>query len=216
MIIPTTTNYKFEAREDSNGNSDKAIVDETWVENVYQIQAHDFSPNGVFIDLGANIGVVSVYVASLRPDVRIFAYEPESENLALLHKNIELNEAPMMVIKQAVSNFNGEAYMTHDEGGSELVYDEGEKVQVVTLADVLKGVERCDVMKVDVESSEYPIFTDADVEDLLKIKYLTMEFTNTDAQTYGLLMSSLSRAFNLHTIGSYERGGMIYGRSYKD
>lgn len=214
MILTKPNQYQFEVRPDDDRNSDAAIVRETWEENVYQIHEGDFAPNGVFIDLGANIGVVGTYVSKMRPDVKILAYEPEANNLELLRKNILLNNAPMLVVKKAVSNFNGEAYMTNDEGGSELVYDEGEKVEVITLADVLKDIDRCDVMKVDVESSEYPIFTDASVEDLLKIKYLTMEFTNTDAQTYGLLMSSLSRAFNIHAFGSYDRGGMIYGRSY--
>lgn len=45
-----------------------------------------FKPNDLFIDIGANIGLYSLY-ASLR-GVQTIAFEPESLNYALLNKNI--------------------------------------------------------------------------------------------------------------------------------
>lgn len=221
LILTPNPNYEFEGRDDSNGGSDRLVVKETWVENVYQIDKGDFNleKGGTLIDLGANIGAVSVYAASLDNRIKVFAYEPESNNFELLQKNIKKNRVSEQIstIKQAVSNFNGVSHITNSQGNSMLSDNEAmEKINVITLKEVFahNNLTECDVMKVDVEGAEYEIFTKADFEDLMKIRYITMEFTNTDAETYGLLMASLSRAFNLHSIGSYERGGMIYGRRY--
>jgi FkbM family methyltransferase len=45
----------------------------------------------VFYDVGANIGLYSLYAAKLRPGCRIFAFEPESHNFGNLCGNLLLN-----------------------------------------------------------------------------------------------------------------------------
>jgi FkbM family methyltransferase len=45
----------------------------------------------VFYDIGANIGLYSLYAAKLRPGCRVFAFEPESHNFGSLCGNLLLN-----------------------------------------------------------------------------------------------------------------------------
>jgi FkbM family methyltransferase len=45
----------------------------------------------VFYDVGANIGLYSLYAAKLRPACRVFAFEPESHNFGNLCGNLLLN-----------------------------------------------------------------------------------------------------------------------------
>jgi len=45
----------------------------------------------VFFDVGANIGLYSIYAAKLRPSSRVFAFEPESHNFSSLCRNLLLN-----------------------------------------------------------------------------------------------------------------------------
>jgi len=45
----------------------------------------------VFYDVGANIGLYSLYAAKLRPGCRVFAFEPESHNFGSLCGNLLLN-----------------------------------------------------------------------------------------------------------------------------
>jgi len=46
---------------------------------------------GKFADVGANIGVYSLYCAAKHPDVVVLAFEPQLENFNRLLKNIEIN-----------------------------------------------------------------------------------------------------------------------------
>ena len=43
------------------------------------------------LDVGAHAGFFSLYVRALNPTVKIFAIEPEKENLKMLKKNLEAN-----------------------------------------------------------------------------------------------------------------------------
>ncbi len=49
-----------------------------------------FNTEDVFLDVGANVGVFSLYAAAHR-QCDVFAFEPESQNFACLNKNIYLN-----------------------------------------------------------------------------------------------------------------------------
>lgn len=53
-----------------------------WVES--------FAENDILIDVGANVGMYSIWAAAIR-NVKVFAFEPEAKNYALLNKNIALN-----------------------------------------------------------------------------------------------------------------------------
>lgn len=47
-------------------------------------------PEDVLADVGANVGMYSIWAAKLR-GTRVYAFEPESQNYALLNRNIVLN-----------------------------------------------------------------------------------------------------------------------------
>lgn len=49
-----------------------------------------FEPGEVFVDIGANVGMYTIWAAKTR-GVRTFAFEPESQNYALLCRNIVMN-----------------------------------------------------------------------------------------------------------------------------
>jgi FkbM family methyltransferase len=49
-----------------------------------------FEPNGIFWDIGANVGVYALY-AALRGDTRVVAFEPAAVNYFMLAANCEIN-----------------------------------------------------------------------------------------------------------------------------
>ena len=50
-----------------------------------------FEPGDLLLDVGANVGMYTIWAAATR-DARVFAFEPESQNYALLNKNIVYNK----------------------------------------------------------------------------------------------------------------------------
>lgn len=50
-----------------------------------------FKPDEVMFDIGANVGMYSVYAAKIS-NARVFAFEPESQNYSELNRNIFLNQ----------------------------------------------------------------------------------------------------------------------------
>ena len=50
-----------------------------------------FLPKQIIYDIGANVGMLSLYTASKIKEIDIFAFEPEALNFAQLNRNIYLN-----------------------------------------------------------------------------------------------------------------------------
>ena len=56
-----------------------------------------FEPGEVLVDIGANVGMYTIWAAKTR-GIRVYAFEPESQNYALLYRNIVLNRLSEQVI----------------------------------------------------------------------------------------------------------------------
>lgn len=59
-----------------------------WLDSLADIHGND---QFVFYDIGANIGIYSLYLSAINPTCKIFAIEPESTNFSSLNTNIGLN-----------------------------------------------------------------------------------------------------------------------------
>ena len=49
-----------------------------------------FAPGDILLDCGANVGMYTIWAAVTR-QARVYAFEPEAQNFALLNRNIQLN-----------------------------------------------------------------------------------------------------------------------------
>jgi FkbM family methyltransferase len=125
----------------------------------------------VFVDIGANVGLFSFFVASCAGgNARILAIEPERENLRRLRFNIDANGGlPIRVIPHALGEAAGTLEIevdTADRGGTRTRATEdlaGEdlagsamQVECKPLMQVLaeENVTRIDALKIDVEGAE--------------------------------------------------------------
>lgn len=231
-ILTPKADIIFECRDARNDPSDDhdldyKVVKETWVENVYQIKEEDFWDTGVFIDIGANIGAVSIFVALMNKNrdktkkpIKVFSYEPEPHNLEFFRTNIKNNNiGDIKVIPKAVFKERGTISIS-DRGGNSSIFTRENtstvEVPVVTLEDVfiLNKLTECDVMKIDIEGAEYDLIINTPDEILKKIKYLTLEFDGGHEEKFGVMVTKIARLFNTHILGSPERGGYIYARRY--
>lgn len=120
-------------------------------------------PGQYVIDVGANIGYYSTLFASLvGPDGKVFSFEPDPENHAVLKRNVVENELKQVeVIPAAVSDRNGtlELFYSKDKG-DQRIYDsqDGRRsmvVKSVTLDSFFENqVHSIDFVKIDVQGAE--------------------------------------------------------------
>lgn len=135
-------------------------------------------PGMHFVDVGANIGTYSLWVAALAgPSARVLALEPHPRTFAKLRFNLEANQAENVVaLNFGVSDRSGLKELFFDGGGnvgqsSMLAAGAGgtsspETVRVAPLTDFLDAehFEKVDLLKIDVEGYEdralLPLFED--------------------------------------------------------
>lgn len=55
-----------------------------------------FSPGDILVDCGANVGMYTIWAAATR-QARVYAFEPEAQNFALLNRNIQFNGLQKLV-----------------------------------------------------------------------------------------------------------------------
>lgn len=135
----------------------------------------------VFVDIGANVGLFSLFVASRTgPNAQILAIEPEPQNLQRLRFNIAANPGiPIRVVALALGDKQGLVALDvddRDRGGTRTRALEGDQrnpeshaplVDCCTLLDLLRQEEisHIDALKIDVEGAEdrvlEPFFRDA-------------------------------------------------------
>ena len=123
------------------------------------------SPGKVFIDVGANYGVYTLVASRLVGAAgKVIALEPTAQSFTVLRQNIALNHfTNVLAFQVALKDTPGKAWLYHgwDPVGNSLGMDplcgeEGEEVQTESLDNLLEenGVDRVDVIKVDVEGAE--------------------------------------------------------------
>lgn len=87
------------------------IENGVWEPHVREVMRRLLPPGSVFIDVGANIGLHTIYAAHLvGPKGKVIAAEPHPRLIALLNQNIEINGLTdqVTVLEKAVSSKDGE------------------------------------------------------------------------------------------------------------
>lgn len=168
--------------EDIPGSAISKIVMRE-IERDYQIDKVKIPPDSVIVDIGAHVGVVSVYLAKRFPDHDIYAFEPIPELFALLLRNLEANNVKNVVAVNAAVTCDGRdvslfGNLDVNSGGSSIIYNGAPKrcvAKSIRLQDQLDG-RRIGLLKIDCEGAEYEILTD---ELLSRVDVIRGEFHRT-------------------------------------
>lgn len=136
-------------------------------------------PQMVFIDIGANIGYFSLLAAQkVGPSGKVLAFEPHQYNCGLLALSARANHFrniqiyPLAVADKATTflfdQFEGSNGAISEEIDSEIddnyinMLANRTLVTAVKLDDLLQGIERIDVIKIDIEGAEYRAISGAE------------------------------------------------------
>jgi len=135
-------------------------IREVLVDEAYRLP-FDIHPRSI-VDLGANIGLTSLYYGARFSPPCIVAVEPDAENAAIARRNL----APFgaQVVEAAVSPFSGTvAFQASAESNLGRVDPMGkQRVRSITMDEVLDLVPdgRADLVKIDIEGGEEALFSE--------------------------------------------------------
>lgn len=155
-------------------NIQESVAFELFLNGIYEIETHEFlmkviPNNGVYFDIGANIGSVAIPLCKRRPDIKCVAVEASDWVYGYLSKNVSLNglDKQMNLLNEAVNETGeGEVSFYTDEkvfgkGSMSPVFSkEATKVKCTSFAKLKQqfSISKVDVIKIDIEGFEKMAF----------------------------------------------------------
>jgi FkbM family methyltransferase len=114
----------------------------------------------LIIDAGANIGLASLWFATMFPEARIYAVEPDEGNLALLRRNVA-SCRNVVVLPGAVWDRPCEVGIANPDAGAGgfRVAEGGGDVRAYTIPEIVKAAgDEPFIVKIDIEGGEDALF----------------------------------------------------------
>jgi FkbM family methyltransferase len=150
--------------------------------------------DSVIIDLGANIGVFTVYATVTARNTEVYAYEPLGDFYELMKENIRLNQrqsavrcfnaavagdcTPRTLYVKGTDFFFPTLVGNDSRNGQETI-----EVNCTTLAEIMRtnNLRHVDMLKMDCEGAEYEILYPTPPALFERIKEIRMEYHSLDA-----------------------------------
>ena len=161
---------------------------ENWVEEVYAKGGIHIAPEATVVVIGANIGLFSIWAATRCERGRVIAVEPSPTMADFVRRNAARNRKSITVLQVACGGAEGKAvlYTPYGDEAKNTLHAPDPSipvraladVEVVTLKELFKrsNVEKCDLLKIDCEGSEYDILLKSPVEVLDRVHQIALEY----------------------------------------
>ena len=146
-----------------SGTSDIPTFNQVFVAQEYNVKHIKQAPK-VIIDAGANIGLFTVFIKNRFPDAKIICIEPHPDNFETLKKNVSYydnifcencglwNKEVMLKVydKYNIGNWAMVVEESHEEGN----------IKATTIKRLMDtySIDRIDLLKLDIETSERELF----------------------------------------------------------
>ena len=166
-----------------------SLFREVWVEERYTCPAGRLEPDATIVDIGANVGVFTVWAAGVAPRGRVVSVEPSESSFTFLEENVARNALTnVSCVSFAVGGSNGRAaFFSRGPGVMNTLFsvdNYGSRFQKLADVDSISletlfarhGVQECDLLKLDCEGAEYEILLGAPPETLRRVRSLAIEY----------------------------------------
>ena len=162
------------------------LFHEIWLKHVYTPTGYSIGPDDVIIDIGANIEVFTLYAAIQARRGRVIAYEPCADSFHYLEKNLQDSGLKNVeAVCAAVAGTSGSRFFNITPGNlitNAIARSDSSRqsptVRCLSLDDVFQkhAIERCALLKIDCEGSEYEILEKASPETFSRITRIVGEY----------------------------------------
>jgi amino acid adenylation domain-containing protein/FkbM family methyltransferase len=174
-----------------NKNETDYLYREIFEDRIYLRHGVSIRAGDCIFDVGANIGLFSLFVREQCPQARIYAFEPLPPTFEILKKNAALYLADARVFEYGLSNEtrNASFYYYPEFSMGSGVHDAPAALASTRYLRPLKtlseaaaecGVDRIDLLKIDVEGSELNVLRGVRPEDWKKIRQLVVEVEDVE------------------------------------
>lgn len=160
---------------------------------IFLRRVYDVHPaDQVIIDLGANIGLFSLYAARIAPHARIFSFEPFPSTFQRLNETVHTHhlEKRVTCLNYAATGSDGTRVMQDTNGPSQRrslastqAATSGLQVLGKTLQAILdeNQLSQVDLLKIDIEGSEYEVLLSTPPGVLKRIHRIAIEYHGDSA-----------------------------------
>jgi FkbM family methyltransferase len=163
---------------------DICTLREVWIDECYRPPVA--VPVRTLVDLGANIGLTSLWYATRLGAERLVCVEPSPQNARLARRNLAANGVRAAVLEAAVGPLDGTARFAAatDANVGRLAADgegagvevEVEVVSMDTVLEHLGGGAQIDLLKLDIEGGEAELLKEGDLAWLDRVDAVIAEF----------------------------------------
>jgi FkbM family methyltransferase len=172
------------------------------------------------LDLGANIGLFTLWSLEHFPTCKVVALEPDTDNLQYLVKNVALNtlQDHVEIIPTAAGTAEGVVYLEAGRAELSRLKLAGESVgdaRPVPMADALPLIDASDLVKIDIEGSEWPILRDPRFASA-RARFIFMEWhsrgSGSDDPRRSAVETLIQAGFDVcHVDGAAKGCGTLWG-----
>lgn len=140
--------------------------------------------DGTVVDIGANVGIYSIYAATrLVPFGRVVAFEPNPACASKIRHNCALNGITNIEIRElAVASTDGQiSFHVAARSGDGSVFAPDHARESITVKSVsantfLQSIPRADLMKIDCEGGEHPLLWQSEPRQWERVRAICMEY----------------------------------------
>jgi len=201
-------------------STDLMALTNVWVLQDYFSPEMQIGNKDIVIDIGAHIGLFSLFASQFCKNGKIYCFEPVLNNYNLLKKNLELNRVSNIItFNKAVSKDSSRVtlYQNEDEAGYSMFLPNTNPLEVdsITLQEIFmeSKIPFCNLIKFDCEGAEYEIIDTLPEEYFNRIHKIMMEyhFVDADPQLVEKLIKKLrNNSFKIIFNQRYSNMGILY------
>jgi len=170
---------------------DSLICKEVWIDKVYSCSpGFSIVDDWVIADVGGHIGIFSIFAATRARNVKVYTFEPSSENFVLLSHNIERNKlSNVTAFNVAIGASDGESNLhLYADGGQNSFLQRSTglpisdvKIETWSMKTMLNTIASpLNLLKMDIEGMEYEAILSCSLDDLQRIERIALEYHHDD------------------------------------
>lgn len=184
IIFETRSGLKIKIRTNS---TDIMAFTHVWLIKEYSGPGFDLHESDTVMDIGAHIGLFTLFASQFCKNGKIYCFEPVKENYDILVSNINLNHlSNVSAFNIAVTDKTSPVriFLNQDESGHSMFEQNSTPIetQSTTLKNIFdeNNIHSCDFIKMDCEGAEYEIIRTLPQDYFGRIQKMIIEYHMAD------------------------------------